>query len=78
MCDGLLHDTGTLDHLRQKHFALAKQITDDVHAVHERTFDDVQWSTPVVGDGLPHFFGVLNDEFVDAAHQGVTEAGAHV
>ena len=40
--DGLLHDAGTLDHLRQEHLAGAEEIADDVHAVHERPFDDRQ------------------------------------
>src|SRR5262245_25527907 len=37
--DGLLHDTGTLDYLREKHLAGSKEIAHDVHPVHERAFD---------------------------------------
>ncbi len=38
---GLLHDAGALDHLRQEHLAGAEQVADDVHAVHQRTLDDL-------------------------------------
>jgi len=30
------------DHLRQEHLALAEQVADHVHAVHQRAFDHVQ------------------------------------
>ncbi len=39
---GLLHHAGRLHHLRQEHLALAEQVADDVHAVHQRAFDHVQ------------------------------------
>ena len=35
----LLHDPGTLDHLRQEHLALAKQVSHHVHTVHQRALD---------------------------------------
>ena len=35
----LLHHPCRLDDLRQKHLAGAEQVADDVHAVHQRTFD---------------------------------------
>ena len=38
----LLHDAGRLDHLRQEHLAGAEQVADDVHARHQRAFDDVK------------------------------------
>ena len=34
-----LHHPRTFDDLRQEHLSGAKQIADDIHAVHERTFD---------------------------------------
>ena len=37
--DRFFHDAGAFDDLREKHFAGAKQIADDIHAVHEGTFD---------------------------------------
>jgi hypothetical protein len=39
--DGLLHDPGALDDLRQEHLAGAEQVADRVHARHQRPFDDV-------------------------------------
>ena len=38
----LLHDAGGLDDLRQEHLAGAEQVADDVHARHQRAFDDVE------------------------------------
>ena len=38
--DGLLHDAGGLDDLRQEHLAGAEEVADDAHAVHQRAFDD--------------------------------------
>ena len=40
--DGFLHDAGALDDLGQEHAAGAEEVSDDVHAVHEGTFDDVE------------------------------------
>jgi hypothetical protein len=40
--DRLLHHARALDHLRQEHLARAEQVADDVHAVHQRPFDDVE------------------------------------
>jgi hypothetical protein len=39
---GLLHHARGLHHLRQEHLAGAEQVTDDIHAVHQRPFDDVE------------------------------------
>ena len=36
---GLLHCTGTLDHLRQEHLSCAKHLTYAVHSRHKRAFD---------------------------------------
>jgi hypothetical protein len=38
----LLHHAGRLHHLRQEHLAGAEQVADDVHAGHQRAFDDMQ------------------------------------
>ncbi len=67
---GFFHHAGAFDHLRQEHLARAEQIADDLHAGHQRTFDDVE----AAGIFLPGFFGVLFDEFDDAFDQGVAEA----
>jgi hypothetical protein len=39
---GLLHHARALHHLGQEHLALAEQVAHDVHAGHQRAFDDVQ------------------------------------
>ena len=73
----LLHDAGTLDHLGQKHLALAKQIPHHIHAVHQRAFDDVQ-RTPTLGqDGAIGFLGVLGNEVGDAMHQRMAQPLGH-
>ena len=38
----LLHHARRLDDLRQEHLAGAEQVADDVHAGHQRAFDDVE------------------------------------
>ena len=40
--DGLLHDAGGFDDLREEHLARAEEIADDAHAVHQRAFNDQQ------------------------------------
>ena len=63
--DGLLHHARRLDDLRQEHFARAEEIADDVHAGHQRAFDDVQRLVGFLARGL----GVDLDELRDAVHQ---------
>ena len=75
MCHSLLHHASGFDHLRQKHLALAKQIAHHVHAVHQRTFDDVQRSAFFGQDDLVGLFGVFGDEVGDTVHQRVAQAG---
>ena len=41
MGDRLLHHARALHDLRQEHLAGAEQVADDVHAVHQRAFDDL-------------------------------------
>ena len=70
----LLHDAGRLHHLRQEHLALAEQVADHVHAVHQRPFDHLDRTAAARGDLLAHLFGVLDDEGGDAMHQRVRQA----
>ena len=42
--DGALHDAGAFDHLWEEHIAIAEELTDDLHSVHQRAFDHVEWS----------------------------------
>ncbi len=65
--DRLLHHASRFDDLRQKHFALTEQIADDLHAVHQRTFDDLQAAIKV----LTRFLGIFDDVLVDTFDQGV-------
>ena len=74
---GLFHDAGGLDHLRQEHLAFTEQVTDDVHAGHQRTFDDFDGTTAARRDFLPDLFGVLDDVLGDAMHHGVRDAFLH-
>ena len=54
----LLHDASRLDDLRQEHLAGAEQVADDVHARHQRAFDDVERAL-----GLkPRLLGVSLDD----------------
>ena len=39
--DRLFHHARRFDDLRQEHFAGAEQVADDVHAGHQRAFDDI-------------------------------------
>ena len=67
----LLHHARAFDDLRQEHLALAEQVADDVHSVHQRPFDHVQ-RPPAFGQHiLPGLFGVGDDEIGDAVHQRV-------
>ena len=70
MSDGLLHDARRLDDLRQEHLARAKQVADNVHAVHQRTF----YHPNGLIDFLPRLLGVLHDKFGDAVHERVRQA----
>ena len=60
LCYRFLHNAGTLDHLRQEHFSAAEKVAHLVHAVHQRTFNDLK------GKGIhPHRLLDINvDELV--------------
>ena len=62
MSNGLLHHTGRFNNLRQEHFAFAEQIADDIHAIHQRAFDDLNGSAAAGSNLLTNLFGVLNNE----------------
>ena len=70
MRHSLFHDTGTFDHLRQKHLATGKKIPDDAHTVHQRAFNDVKGS----GDGQSRLFSIFHDMAVYALDQGMGQA----
>ena len=52
------HDAGRLHHLRQKHFAGAKQIAHHAHSSHKRPFDYLER----FGKFAARFFGIAFDE----------------
>ena len=64
-----LHRAGALHHLRQEHLAGAEEVTDDLHALHQRTLDDIQ--RPVRGE--PGLLGVGLHEVHDAVHERVRQ-----
>ena len=66
-CHGLFHDTCAFDYLWQKHAPVAKQVADHVHAIHQRTFNDIQCLCRI----LPGFLGVFLDESIDTFNQSV-------
>ena len=70
MGDGLFHHPGGFHHLGQEHLALAKQVTHDIHPVHQRAFNDMQG--PV--DLLTGFLCILDNPGIDAVHEGMGQA----
>ena len=71
MRHSLLHDACAFDHLRQKHFALAKQVSDHVHAIHEWAFNHMQRPASLGFNQLPDFFSVRHDVLVHTVDQRV-------
>ena len=74
MTDRLLHDTCRFHNLRQKHFALAKQITDDIHSVHQRTLDDLNRATAPIRDLLTNLLSVFDNEIRQAVNHRMRES----
>ena len=75
--DGLLHHPRRLHDLRQEHLAGAEQVADDVHAVHQRTFDHFERPAAALGDLRAELLGVGLDVGVDALHERVRDPLAH-
>src|SRR5690606_21487209 len=75
--DRLLHHPGGLHDLGQEHLAGPEQVADYAHAVHQRTFDDLDRAPATGLDRLPRLLGVLDHEVGDAVDHGVREALAH-
>ena len=73
MRDGFLHDARGLHHLRQEHFTAAEKVADDIHAVHQRTFDDLDRTAAIGVACLPRFLGIFDDIGVDALDQRMFE-----
>ena len=60
--DRLLHHARAFHDLREEHLAGAEEIADDVHAVHQRPFDDRERARIL----LPRFFDVVVEVLDDA------------
>ncbi len=73
MSHSLLHHARRFDHLRQEHLALAEQVADDVHAIHQRAFDHMDRPAAIAEQFLPRFFGIFHDPLRDALHQRVRQ-----
>ena len=63
--DSLLHHPGRLHHLRQEHFPGAEEVTDDIHAIHQRALDHLDRATARGGDLGAQFLGVGVDIGID-------------
>ena len=68
--NGLLHDACGLYHLRQKHFASAKQVTDHIHTVHQRAFDHMEGTTKF----CPRLLSIINDKVGDPLNEGMLQS----
>ena len=73
----LLHHAGRFHHLWQEHFALAKQIANHIHAIHQRAFDHMQRPAALSQYGLVSLFRVFDNKFSDAMHQRMRQARIH-
>ena len=69
----LLHHASRFHHLRQEHLARTEQISDHVHAGHQRAFDHLDRELSL----QPCFLGILDDISGDATHQCVGKAILH-
>ena len=77
MGDGFLHHARGLHHLRQEHAAGSEQIAHDIHAVHQRPFNNLNWPTARRLYRKPRFFGVIDDMRIDTFDQGMLQPFGH-
>ena len=68
--DGLLHRAGGLHHLRQEHLSFAEQLSDGVHAGHQRSLDDVHGT----GILLQGFVEIILEIVANTFDEGLGEA----
>ena len=68
-CYRAFHDAGALDHLGKKHLPFGKEVSDGVHAVHERALDDLKGARIE----LASLLGIDIDIFHNAFYERVTE-----
>ena len=72
--DGFFHDPRRFYDLRQEHLARSEQVADDVHAVHQRAFDDFDGARKQ----LAAFLCVIDDIHVDAFDQRMFQPLGHM
>jgi hypothetical protein len=73
MRHSLFHDARRFDDLRQEHFAGTEQVADNIHAVHQWAFDDLDRAATGLFDGQTRLFSVVNDMGVDPFDQCMFE-----
>ena len=66
-CHGFFHHPGRLDDLGQEHFPRSEEFTHDIHAVHQRTFNNTQRRSV----NFYRFRHIFVDEVGDSLHQGM-------
>jgi hypothetical protein len=59
-------------YLRQKHLSCSKKITDNIHSVHQGSFDHVKWTAGL----LTGLFDILNHMFRNAFRSSSVASGA--
>ena len=63
MRHGFLHDTRAFHNLRKEHFAFTKEVADDLHATHERPFDNLKTRFVLSSGLLDIFFYMIREPF---------------
>ena len=77
IADGFLHHPSRLDDLGEEHLAGAEEVADDVHAVHQRAFDDLDRSATAGGEVGTQLLGVGLDVRVETLDEGVRDPLPH-
>ena len=70
---GLFHGTGSLHHLRQEHLTLAKTLTDNIHAIHQWPFNDIDGTRIGLERLLQVGFKIVADSFDKSLNQSVLD-----
>ena len=68
--DRFFHYACRLNDLRQKHFSGTEQIADNVHTIHKRSFNDIEWTIR----GKSRFLGIIDHKFIDTIDECVRQA----
>ena len=73
----LLHHACAFHNLRQKHFALTKQVANHIHAVHQRAFNHMQRTATFSLNRFPNLLRIRHDVFIHAVNQRMRQTLAH-